>query len=229
MKAFPLNTNYLVSEKGDIFKKTKYGIKKLKSSVDTSTYHRIWLVVDGEKKRFLVHRVVAITYIDNPENLPQVNHKDGNKLNNDYHNLEWVTAGQNQIHAYENNLKRIPNGELNGRAFLKEDDVLDIYNKLLKDIPSNILAEEYNIPVWHINKIKRKTIWTDLLKDLPDMEVKTTRGKLQECLVREICEKIVLGCSYKEASELITGNFTKDQFYDIRRGRCYPNISKEYF
>ena len=61
---------------------------------------------DGRKKRCYAHRLVAIAYIENKENKKEVNHIDGNKLNNCIDNLEWVSSSENKQHALENELRK---------------------------------------------------------------------------------------------------------------------------
>lgn len=63
-------------------------------------YYRVILFKDGQRKRHFVHRLVAETFLENIENKPQVNHKDGNKQNNNVENLEWVSQSENMKHSY---------------------------------------------------------------------------------------------------------------------------------
>lgn len=67
-------------------------------------YVKVSLTVNGKSQNKLVHRLVAQAFIPNPENKPEVNHKDGNKLNNCLDNLEWVTKSENIKHAYRTGL-----------------------------------------------------------------------------------------------------------------------------
>jgi hypothetical protein len=73
--------------------------KLVKKSITRLNYEKVNLSKNNVAKTFAVHRLVAIAFIDNTENKPQVNHKDGNKLNNCVDNLEWCTASENQLHA----------------------------------------------------------------------------------------------------------------------------------
>lgn len=61
-------------------------------------YFQCWLSKDNKAKRISVHRIVATAFITNPKNKPQINHKDGNRLNNSTENLEWCTREENHEH-----------------------------------------------------------------------------------------------------------------------------------
>lgn len=76
----------------------------LKTQADNRGYHRIRVTIERVKMSYRVHREVAKAFIENPDNLPQVNHKDGDKNNNSVSNLEWVTNRDNAHHAIENGL-----------------------------------------------------------------------------------------------------------------------------
>lgn len=91
--------------------------------IDGSGYFRTNLANLGKNRTVKVHRIVAETFLDNPDNLPQVNHKDGDKQNNHVDNLEWCDASHNIRHAFEHGLNRKPKGELNPAAKLSQSDV----------------------------------------------------------------------------------------------------------
>lgn len=94
---------YLIDTNGNIYD-TKYNNRKICQWIDNTGYCQCNLYKN--KKRYFkrVHKLVAETFIENPENLPQVNHKDGDKTNNKIDNLEWITNSENTQHGYDNNL-----------------------------------------------------------------------------------------------------------------------------
>lgn len=89
-------------------------------------YRSFSIYINGSHKVVSMHRLVAEHFIDNPLNLPQVNHIDGNKLNNRLDNLEWCSSKHNVNHAIRIGLSNPPKGEKNGKSILKESDVLFI-------------------------------------------------------------------------------------------------------
>ena len=78
----------------------------------TCHYLHVNLCVMDKNMNTAVHRMVALSFIPNPDNKPMVNHIDGNKLNNDACNLEWVTCSENHKHAYANDLRKSAKAQL---------------------------------------------------------------------------------------------------------------------
>lgn len=83
---------------------TKKAAKKGKvlTPVKRDEYLGVSLSKEGKRKSFLIHRLVAEAFVENPFNLPQVNHKDENKFNNNVSNLEWCTAEYNDNYGSRN-------------------------------------------------------------------------------------------------------------------------------
>lgn len=88
------------------------------TNLKDNLYQSVGLFVDNKLKRRRVHRLVAQTFLPNPENKPQVNHIDGNKLNNHVDNLEWATPGENIRHAIDMGLTPIGPRKQNGEVWV---------------------------------------------------------------------------------------------------------------
>lgn len=115
--------DYLICPNGKIIS-TKGPLRELKQTLSGCGYLTVRLYHNGKGKTRKVHRLVAETYVPNPDNKPQVNHKDGNKLNNDVDNLEWATGSENMIHATKMGLNA--SGVKSYLAKLSEQDVRGI-------------------------------------------------------------------------------------------------------
>lgn len=89
-------TDYSISDCGEVRKDTTNYILSQSSQ---QGYQFVSLLINGKQKRMRVHRLVAETYIDNPENKPYVNHINGKRNDNNVENLEWVTPSENTQHA----------------------------------------------------------------------------------------------------------------------------------
>lgn len=131
-KEYPSNHNYLVSSDGRILSKKMN--KELIPKKNWDGYLRIQIWKNNKCHMVGWHRVVAETFIDNPDKLSVVNHKDGNKQNNEALNLEWCTQKENIAHAFRTGLsKKCPK---NFFATSKKVKQLDLNNNLLKVWPS---------------------------------------------------------------------------------------------
>ena len=102
-KTIPIAPDYEISKEGVIRDKRK-GNRVVKSTPTYDGYLKTSLVINGKRYFFYTHRLVAMTYLDNPNRFSVVNHKDGNKNNFSIDNLEWVSHSENNFHANRNYL-----------------------------------------------------------------------------------------------------------------------------
>ena len=159
--------DYEVRENGDVIALSgrKAG-QKLTKSGHVQGYHMVSLR-QHDSHRFLkcyLHRVVAYHFIDNPDNLSEINHIDGNKQNNAVENLEWCTRVHNARHALETGLfdgiKILgAKGQTNPSAKLTEDDVQHIRWLATEGIKTIVLAKEWGVSQSNIHHILSGKTW----------------------------------------------------------------------
>jgi hypothetical protein len=113
-------------------------------------YHTVSFCKNGTKKSFLVHRLVAKNFVEKIIEKKEVNHIDGNKQNNNWSNLEWVTSSENQIHAVKNNLQKSGSESSNSKL-----DDLSVKKIRISDLSYKKLAELYNVSKSCIYLIKK--------------------------------------------------------------------------
>ncbi len=102
-KPFPLNQRVKVGNMGTIIKPDSRPAKQSKHSLG---YLAVGITIDGKCKVMKAHRVIALTWCDNPENKQTVNHKNGIKDDNRADNLEWLTLSENHLHAHRTGLHK---------------------------------------------------------------------------------------------------------------------------
>jgi predicted DNA-binding protein (UPF0251 family) len=137
-------------------------------SVNTNGYRcfKIWLPELKISKRIYHHRFVAQQHGSNPENLPHVNHKDGNKLNNATWNLEWVTHKQNMIHAWNNGLLPKPPhvpGEKAGNHKLSWEQVEKIRSRHLQGHSNVDIAKRFGMHQSTIARAVKGQTWKQMV------------------------------------------------------------------
>ena len=145
--------NYLIFENGDIMSLRG---NLLKGFVDRCGYREV--TMNGRYER--VHRMIAEAFLPNPKGLRDVNHIDGNKLNNDVQNLEWSSHSQNVLHAYQHNLTTKRVGENHHNHKLYNEAVRDIRNQIA-DCASTVeeLATKYGVDKTTIRDVVRRKTW----------------------------------------------------------------------
>ena len=143
---------YKVTASGKVYSFCFPTIKEKATSYINSGYKCVSLSKNKKSVPCLVHRVVATTYISNPNSLPCVNHIDGDKGNNCVDNLEWVTYRDNLKHAFNTNLAKIK------LSLVEAEEIRTLYITTL--VNTKDLARSNNVTLKVILDILQDKIWT---------------------------------------------------------------------
>jgi hypothetical protein len=125
-------------------------------------YPQVRLYHRRKNKSLRVHRLVAECHVPNPNQLPQVNHKNGIKTDGSAVNLEWVTGAQNVQHAYTHGLRLSLKGSEHGRSKLTESDILQIRFLVSKGSSVSTVAKLFNISRGQTSRIVSRKRWAHL-------------------------------------------------------------------
>ncbi len=162
-KEIPKYEGYFISRSGMILSFLDRRPKILTPHLNKYGYLQIHLQFYSEKSRNkkieLVHRLVAKTYISNPNCLDTVNHKDFNKLNNDVNNLEWMSFVDNSKHYHVNKKRIYKKGEENFNSKLTNKDVLKIRELRKSGYKLKYIGDLFNITTSNVSCICLNKSW----------------------------------------------------------------------
>lgn len=218
-KGFP---NYAVTKKGQVW--SLYSNKFLSQNKFLGEYRAVTLCHDGVKEEHLIHRLVAEAFIPNEEDNPCVNHKDGDKLNNDLSNLEWVTYKENTKHAMETGLRR--------KTVINEyrqqpDSLIHLVCKMLDEGARNRdICETTGLAQSFVSGIKSGKIYRDISCEYDFRKVPSS-NRISEDKVISICEKLTdKSLSINKVAKLhgVSFNVVKR----IKERKNYTYISNNY-
>lgn len=226
---------YLISSYGRVLSLNYRGcgkIKFMKQKTSKTGYKLISFKVDGKKYFCSIHRLVATAFIKNPENKPEVNHKDGIKKHNYVWNLEWCTPKENIQHAYDHNLKKVRRGEEIGDNKFTEKMVREVCKLLVENkLSFKEIAKKTGVTYDMIRNIRSHKSWTHISKDYNFDHYNGGKGKdyekKKEKRIRTICILLQTGkYSVTDISEMMGCKFSL--VYNVARKRWYTDISREY-
>lgn len=217
-------TDYYVDEEGNVYSYKRNKKILMHQTNNKNGYKKVRISVNGKVYNRNVHRMIAETFIPNTNNLPEVNHIDGNKENNNINNLEWVSRKGNAIHAYKNGLfgvgEDFSKSSITNNQCHKICEYLENTNKSMKTI-ANLVCTTKKV----VSDIYYGKTWTYISKNY-DFTHRKKQNKLDEKTVNKICVLLEKGMKSKEISEKL--NVKIHCVKDIKRHKSWVSVSNKY-
>ena len=162
-------TQYTIRIDGTVISYKGYNADKprvIKPIIGANGYYKVNLNINGKEILVSIHRLVAQAFIPNPDNKPEVNHKDGNKSHNYAWNLEWVTSKENIEHALRTGLKKGMKGDKHPCRKISSD-IAKLICELLSTGKYSYkeIAEKTNSTYTIVKKIKNRERWCEISKE----------------------------------------------------------------
>lgn len=219
------NNKYEIYEDGRVFSRH---VRRFLSPDLHDGYYRYRLTMsDGKLKNLFAHRLVALSFIDNPKNYPVVNHIDGDKLNNLISNLEWCTVQYNCQHANDTGLRVAPKGEECTYAKLTHDIVEEIKQDISDGMIYDDISDKYNISPSTISLIKNGKRWGDEKTKITSRTgSKNVNSKLNEEKVKEIFELLKQKKPQTEIAKIY--GVDKGLISSIARRKSWTHVETDY-
>jgi hypothetical protein len=209
--------NYAISNHGSVYSNVSQ--RFLKPYPNRQGYLVVDLRRGNQRYMISVHRLVALSFIQNPGNKPEVNHDDGNKQNNYYKNLLWATKRENIQHAYDTGLN--PNGSGKPNAKLHETDILSIRELMLIGVSNQIIANMYRVSSGTISALRLGHTWKHIFGDALLRSGPNPIKKLQPediPVIREMFLKGLRDCDIGAVYNVARGTINQ-----IRQGKTWIN------
>lgn len=156
--------NYEVSNIGTVRNKLRPNVVR-KPIINNWGYVQLNLCKNSKYKCKLVHRLVGEAFIPNPENKPEINHKNGVKTDNRVENLEWVTVSENRQHAYDTGLEVTPRGKYSPSSKLLEEQVIEIKRLINSGMyKQKEIGNMFGIDQSHVSRLKTgsRKYWSNI-------------------------------------------------------------------
>lgn len=212
---------YAVTRDGRIYSIRAGRFMSLKEN--PNGYIGVNLAKNGKKYRYLVHRLVAMAFIPNPENKKTVNHKDGVKSNNTLSNLEWATYSEQILHAIDTGLR--PNQSLRWDRKLSDDTVHKICQYLEEGFRTVEVARLLGVQRHVVKNIRSGTQYMDIVSRYDTAKITRKTGRISVSKLDRICELLESKLDYQLICDAL--DIKMETLQNIASRKTMKSITKD--